>query len=72
MSTNKDSVSLEILLKQIETVRHRMQELGNEKGYTDAEVLNASIELDDLLNEYHRRTGFFGISTGECLVDSKY
>lgn len=41
----KDSVSLEALREQIEIVRARMQQLGNEKGYADTEVLNASIEL---------------------------
>lgn len=55
----KDSVSLEALREQIEIVRARMQELGNEKGYTDIEVLKISIELDNLMNEYQRRTPGF-------------
>ena len=57
MSINTNSVSLEILEEQIKIARNRMQQLWNEKGYTDTEVLNASIELDCLLNEYQRRTG---------------
>lgn len=48
-------VSLEILWEQIQIARDRMQQLWNEKGHIDAEVLNASIELDRLLNEYQRR-----------------
>jgi hypothetical protein len=51
----KAPVSLEILWEQIQIARDRMQQLWNEKGYIDAEVLNASIELDRLLNEYQRR-----------------
>lgn len=55
------SVSLEALREKIEIIRARMQQLGDEKGYTDTEVLKVSIELDDLLNEYQRRTsGFMG------------
>jgi hypothetical protein len=57
MSTSKNSVTLEKLLEQIKIARNRMQQLWNEKGYTDTEVLNASIEVDRLLNEYQRRTG---------------
>jgi Spo0E like sporulation regulatory protein. len=57
MSISTDSVSLEMLQEQIKTARNRMQQLWNEKGYTDIEVLNASIELDCLLNEYQRRIG---------------
>ena len=58
MSINKDSVSLEILEKQIKIAHNRMQQLWNEKGYTDNEVLVASIEVDRLMNEYQRATGF--------------
>jgi hypothetical protein len=60
MSINTNSVSLEILEEQIKNARNRMQQLWNEKGYTDSEVLNASIELDYLLNKYQRMTGFLG------------
>ncbi len=59
MPISKDSISLEMLQEQIEIVRNRMQQLRNEKGHTDIEVLNASIELDCLMNEYHQRTGWF-------------
>lgn len=54
MSSNTHSVSLRLLKEQIKTARHRMQQLWNEKGTTDAQVLTASIELDRLINEYHR------------------
>jgi hypothetical protein len=57
MSISKDSVFLEILQEQIEIARDRMQQLWDEKGYTDDEVLAASIEVDRLLNEYERVTG---------------
>lgn len=57
MSISKDFVSLKMLQEQIKTARNRMQQLWNEKGYTDVEVLNASIELDCLMNEYQRRAG---------------
>lgn len=59
MLISKDSISLEVLREQIEIVRARMQQLGSEKGYTDIEVLNVSIELDCLMNEYQRRTAGF-------------
>ncbi len=55
MSIHTDTVSLQILYKQIEIVRDQMHRLWNEKGYTDPQVLDASIELDGLLNEYQRR-----------------
>jgi hypothetical protein len=42
------------LENKIEAVRLRMQELWNERGYTDDAVLITSIELDNLLNEYQR------------------
>lgn len=58
MSIRKDAVSLEMLEEQIKIARDRMHRLWDEKGYTDAEVLKASIELDDLLNEYQRVSGF--------------
>ena len=57
MSISKDFVSLKMLQEQIKTARNRMQQLWNEKGYTDVEVLKASIELDCLMNEYQRRAG---------------
>jgi hypothetical protein len=58
MPVSDDYVSLEILRERIEIARIRMQKLWNEKGYTDSEVLKASIELDRLMNEYQRRAGF--------------
>ena len=45
-------------ITQLETAiarsRRRLQSLWDAKGCTDAEVLNASIELDRLINEYLR------------------
>ncbi|TCL55740.1 Spo0E like sporulation regulatory protein [Hydrogenispora ethanolica] len=60
MAINTDTISLQMLYERIELLRDRMQQLWNEKGYTDPEVLNASIELDGLLNEYHRRVAAEG------------
>ncbi len=54
MSISTNSVILEKLLEQIKIARNRMQQLWEEKGYTDDEVLAASIEVDRLLNEYDR------------------
>jgi adenylosuccinate lyase len=58
MPVSDEYVSLEMLRKQIEIARIRMQKLWHERGYTDSEVLRASIELDRLMNEYQRRAGF--------------
>ncbi len=55
MSIHTDTVSLQMLYEQIEIVRDQMHRLWNEKGCTDPQVLDASIELDGLLNEYQRR-----------------
>lgn len=54
MSSNTHSVSLRLLKEQIKIARHRMEQLWNEKGGADAQVLTASIEVDRLINEYHR------------------
>jgi hypothetical protein len=58
MTINQNCVSLETLLEQINFARNRMQQLWDEKGYTDEEVLAASIEVDRLLNAYDRIKGF--------------
>ena len=58
MSVSKNSVTLEKLIEQIQISRNQMQQLWDQKGYTDEEVLAASIELDHLLNEYYNVTGF--------------
>lgn len=49
--------SIDQLEKRIKTVRKKMQNLWNERGYTDEAVLTASIELDELLNEYQQMVG---------------
>lgn len=46
--------TIHTLEQKIAASRRRLQNLYNAKGYTDAEVLAAGIELDDLLNQYHR------------------
>jgi hypothetical protein len=46
--------SINHLEKRIKTVRIKMQDLWNERGYTDEAVLTTSIELDKLLNKYQR------------------
>ena len=58
MTIDQNCVSLEMLLEQINIARNRMQRLWNEKGYTDEEVLAASIEVDHLLNAYDRIKGY--------------
>ncbi len=42
------------LENRIEEVLTMMQNLWNERGYTDEDVLKTSIELDKLLNEYQK------------------
>lgn len=49
--TNNKKDQLEI---KIARSRRRLQSLWDAKGYTDAEVLIASIELDQLINQYTR------------------
>lgn len=71
ISVNIDSVSLGILLEQIKIARNRMQLLWNEKSYTDAEVLTASIEVDCLMNEYHLATGFLMQERKKCLTSGR-
>ena len=63
MSVSKNSVTLEKLIEQIQITRNQMQQLWDEKGYTDDEVLAASIELDHLLNKYYDMTGGFLTTT---------
>jgi hypothetical protein len=46
--------SMNKLEHRIKVVRMKMQNLWNERGYTDETVLKVSIELDQLLNEYQR------------------
>jgi hypothetical protein len=46
--------SMNKLNNRIEEVRMKMQNLWDERGYTDETVLKISIELDNLLNEYQR------------------
>lgn len=45
---------LRILKNQIVVTRAKMNELWNQRGCTDAEVLAISIKLDQLLNQYHQ------------------
>lgn len=42
------------ILKTIEELRLKLQELVDTKDFTDPEVLAASRMLDALLNEYHK------------------
>lgn len=45
---------LKSLKNQITVIRAKMNELWNQRGYTDAEVLAVSVQLDRLLNQYHQ------------------
>jgi hypothetical protein len=51
-----DLKSLLTLEKQIAASRRKLQELYDARGCTDSEVLAVSIELDELMNEYQKRT----------------
>jgi len=42
------------LESMIKIARDKMHKIWNERGYTDNEVLNASIEVDILLNRYQQ------------------
>jgi hypothetical protein len=52
--TNNDK-NLKILEQQITVSRQRLQDLWDARGYTDSVVLDASIELDHLLNRYQKQ-----------------
>lgn|GEM_PF-887676 len=54
MKKQKQNQNLE---KLIAASRKKLQDLWNERGYTDADVLKASIELDHLLNRYQKQKG---------------
>jgi Spo0E like sporulation regulatory protein len=50
------SKPIRTLKQQIATSRERLQILYDTHGTTDAEVLAAGIELDELLNQYDKLT----------------
>lgn len=54
MSLNNPK-SIQKLKKMIAVNRRKMQKLWEVRGYTDTEVLEASIELDTLLNLYQKQ-----------------
>lgn len=45
---------LNSLKNQISITRAKMNELWNQRGCTDAEVLAVSVQLDRLLNQYQQ------------------
>lgn len=45
---------LRVLKNQIVITRAKMNELWNQRGHTDADVLAASIQLDRLINRYQQ------------------
>ncbi len=47
--------TLQSLEKKIAVSRRKLQELWNTRGFTDMEVLVASVELDILLNLYQKQ-----------------
>ena len=49
---NKEQRAITNLGDKIEIARAKMQELWDERGCTDREVLKASIKVDVLLNKY--------------------
>jgi hypothetical protein len=51
-----DYINDEIALKaKITTTRAKMNALWNQRGHTDADVLEVSIQLDHLINQYHQK-----------------
>ena len=56
------SKPIQTLKQQIATSRQRLQDLYDTKGTTDAEVLAAGIELDQLLNQYDKLTLLTGFT----------
>lgn len=44
----------EQLLLQINILKRKMAKLWDERGRTDDEILEISVEIDGLLNEYYR------------------
>jgi hypothetical protein len=51
---NTDLKTIHTLEKKIAAARRRLQTLYDSYGYTSAEVLAASIELDELFNQYQK------------------
>lgn len=45
-------MDLVMLEKRLQQAKRRMEEAYNAKGYTDEEVLQASIKVDRILNAY--------------------
>lgn len=55
MNQNKEQANQIIELEtKIARARKHLQALWNAKGFTDAEVLHASIVVDMLMNQYER------------------
>lgn len=52
--TEREKIPLHVLKQEIHCARQRLESLWNMRGRTDPDVLEASIELDLLLNKYHR------------------
>ncbi|NLY90468.1 MAG: aspartyl-phosphate phosphatase Spo0E family protein [Firmicutes bacterium] len=52
--TQGKTTSLNTLKQEINYARQRLETLWKIRGCTDPDVLKASMELDLLLNEYHR------------------
>lgn len=50
----KDTKTLRILEQQIAVSRKKLQTLWDARGFTDADVLAASMELDQLINRLQR------------------
>jgi len=52
--TYREKISLNALKQEINCARQRLETLWKIRGCTDPDVLKAGIELDLLLNQYHR------------------
>ncbi|HOJ77043.1 MAG TPA: aspartyl-phosphate phosphatase Spo0E family protein [Bacillota bacterium] len=54
MTTKQQQFQMANLEAKITDARKNLHSLWETKGYTDDEVLDASIKLDQLLNQYQR------------------
>jgi hypothetical protein len=50
----QNQLAVMLIEQQIYVSRRKLQELWDVRGFTDSEILAASIELDDLINRYQK------------------
>ena len=57
--TDSNPKTILTLKQQIAAGRDRLQTLWEARGHTDPDVLAASIELDELINQYYQKGSEF-------------